>query len=237
MGFLSSQIRQYKYCILSQSVSLFSVWLCGAPEWVSGCGCSLYDLTAQEPPSPGPGPHTLVAAELSLVWSWHSEEPTSAWLEWMVQRGRSLASPPQSLESAASLEQLGCASGQRHTDPAHSNGGRWTQGKKALQAKSFSHGSGIKERIEQLEMQGGRGRKPGAEAGRMLVHLRACHGSNALLNQIWVFFNGRYISIPWMMLLKHVGFGKCFKKQEKPVNRYVMCCQALPCAAGTGNTG
>jgi len=41
------------------------------------------------------------------------------------------------------------------------------------------------------------------------------------------------MSLPLIMLLKRVGFGKCFKKQEKPsVNRSVTHCQPLTCAAG-----
>lgn len=91
------------------------------------------------------------------------------------------------------------------------------------------------------EWKEGEGRNPCALAGKMLIQLRPSHESNAFLKQkICFFFSyGKcIISILSIMLLKHcVGFGKCFKKQEKPsVNKSVMHCQPLTCAAESMKT-
>lgn len=74
------------------------------------------------------------------------------------------------------------------------------------------------------------------EAGGGSQVLKQAECSPAMLSctKMWIF-SVEDASASLVMLLKRVGFGKCFKKQEKPVNRSVVCCQPLPCAAGTGH--
>lgn len=206
---LTDKAGEYKYCswsslspyFLYDLVVLLSKWL---------CGCSLCHLTAQEPPAQplGLATHQLVGAELCLVCAWPREEQTPAWLECCCQRGDPGITHP--------VPGICCFHGAAGTCK-----GRLIQpGKKGFASQNLCSDTWQWDQGGDWIAESARrqGRNPGAQAGRMLVHLRPPLESSFLLNQDvedvsafsgWCYWN--------------VGFGKCFRKQEKPVNRYVMC--------------
>lgn len=69
---LTDKTEEYKFRILFHSVSLFSVWLGGAPGWVT-VWVLLVSPESSGSPQPWAWPHTL-----SLLCTWQSEEQTSA---------------------------------------------------------------------------------------------------------------------------------------------------------------
>lgn len=214
VGFLSSQIRQGNINSASCSnLSPYFLYDLVVPqgEWL--CGCSLCHLRAQEAPSPGPG-HTHCHC--------HCFVPGKVRSKHLLQR-EILGITPLCLWPKA-----------HWSSPL--KWGKMSTGKKGFASQKLFPDTWQWDQGEDW-IAGNAGRQ-GEEAScssRQNVPLRASHGSSALLHQDMGFFQWKMYQHPWWCYWNMWVLVNVLKSKRSLFDRSVVCCQPLPCAAGTGN--